>query len=486
MMKNGVSAPLVSVIIPAYNCAPYIREAVESALDQLDPPPEVVVVDDGSTDDTHQVLLPYLNRIQYVYQENQGQSAARNHGLHLSQGEYVVFLDADDILLPDTLSEKLACLEMEPSLGMIHSGVRLVDEKGEMLEDVEPWHDVPRLDLETCVLYKPVYVGAMMLRRIWLEHVGGFDPSLRWAEDVDLLLRLALGGCKMGWLHRPSVKYRQHDKSITQDAVQEAKHLEIVLDKFFARPEVPERIRRLEKNARYYGLIWAARRLYSMGQTEQIAELLRRSLSYSPYSFEQTIAEWMTEFTEEQALEGDPSEVGDWIPYLQSAVSPDRLPWARSQKLFRWWLEIWRFYVDDDDEECIGRLAAYRKLGPNDLIALTRSSLMMTPVHKMVNVVTRFWEDARVLGMVQGSQQYEVTALYLTAFGQAFMAGEWTMARRALFRAVRSSAHPRAVRSWLRFIHSALTYFVSQHEDAELENMPYRHQLGEEKNRVKI
>src|ERR671911_2120937 len=115
--QEGV-AGLVSVVIPCYNQAHFLGEAIESVLAQSYPRFEIIVVDDGSTDDTSKVAARYPG-VRYVYQNNQGVSAARNSGLARSEGEYVVFLDADDRLLPEALETGLKCLEARPECAFV-------------------------------------------------------------------------------------------------------------------------------------------------------------------------------------------------------------------------------------------------------------------------------------------------------------------------------------------------------------------------------
>src|SRR5918995_1252705 len=116
--EQEVVAGLVSVVIPCYNQAHFLVEAIESVLAQSYPRFEIVVVDDGSTDDTSEVAARYPG-VRYVYQNNQGVSAARNSGLARSEGEYVVFLDADDRLLPEALEAGLRCLEARPECAFV-------------------------------------------------------------------------------------------------------------------------------------------------------------------------------------------------------------------------------------------------------------------------------------------------------------------------------------------------------------------------------
>jgi glycosyltransferase involved in cell wall biosynthesis len=113
--------PLVSVIIPTFQSARYIVEAVESVLGQTYAPIEIIVVDDGSTDDTRERLRPYFDRLRYVYLENSGPSKARNHGVRLARGELIAFLDADDRWLSNKLETQIRCLMNEPTAALVHS-----------------------------------------------------------------------------------------------------------------------------------------------------------------------------------------------------------------------------------------------------------------------------------------------------------------------------------------------------------------------------
>ena len=115
--------PRVSVIIPTYNRAGYLCESIESVLTQTYTDYEIIVVDDGSTDDTEEVLQLWIadGTIHYVWQENRGESAARNHGIELAIGEYIAFLDSDDLFMPTKLEEQVAYLDNHPEVGMAHS-----------------------------------------------------------------------------------------------------------------------------------------------------------------------------------------------------------------------------------------------------------------------------------------------------------------------------------------------------------------------------
>ena len=296
-MLNNAEKAKVSVIIPTFNCDRYIAQAIDSVFAQTYRDYEIVVINDGSTDNTRQVLQPYLNKIQYIYQDNQGVSAARNRGIEAATGELVAFLDADDLFLPDKLAAQVAVFDEFPELGIVHSGWRRVNQEGNAIKDEEPWHKIPKLDLEAWLRWKPIgTMGTLMFRRPWLLEVGGFQPGLGHAEDVDLLLRLALRGCQADWLRQVSICYRQHDRNTMRDGLSQARSINMVLDKFFAEPELPLGVRLLEKQVRYNTLVWSSWYLYFTGFAGEMVAYLQRSWEYSPYLPVETAINWVESF----------------------------------------------------------------------------------------------------------------------------------------------------------------------------------------------
>lgn len=297
--------PKVTIIVPSYNCDRFLPDALNSVLRQTYQDYEVIVIDDGSTDRTPQVLQAYCqsmgDRLRVVRQQNQGVAAARNHGIELAQGEWIAFLDADDIFLPGKLAAQMQIAESygqtEPNLGMIHSGWYRVDAEGKILMAVEPWQQVPQLDLEHWLRWKPVLPSAMLFRRQWLERVGGFDRRFPPAEDTDLVLRLALLGCKTEWLRQITVKYRQHGDSAMHKGLPQANSLTAVIDQFFRQPHLPESIRWQEAHVRYDTLVWIAWYLHYTGHAAEMVNYLQRSWSYSPHPPLETLLHWADSFT---------------------------------------------------------------------------------------------------------------------------------------------------------------------------------------------
>jgi glycosyltransferase involved in cell wall biosynthesis len=184
------AAGLVSVVIPCYNQAHFLGEAIESVLAQSYPRFEIIVVDDGSTDDTSEVAARYPG-VRYVYQNNQGVSAARNSGLARSEGEYVVFLDADDRLLPEALEAGLECLKTHSGCAFASGRYRFIAGDGSFLKPQRRRF----VDKDSYVaLLRRNYIGppaAVMYRRAVFESVGGFDPPADMSADTDIYLRIA-------------------------------------------------------------------------------------------------------------------------------------------------------------------------------------------------------------------------------------------------------------------------------------------------------
>ncbi|MGL5875557.1 MAG: glycosyltransferase [Xenococcaceae cyanobacterium] len=297
-MSTFTKKPRVSVVIPTYNCDRYIVEAVKSVIAQDRVEWELLIVDDGSTDNTREVLQPYGDRLQYIYQKNQGVAAARNLGIRMARGEFIAFLDADDYFFPDKLAAQVAIFDEKPNLGLVHSGWQRVNSEGKPLLNVTPWEKIPDLNLETWLRWKPVLPSAMMFRREWLEYVGGFDPRFPPAEDTDLALRLALKGCLGTWLPKITVGYRQHEQSAMHKGLPQARSLTAVMDNFFAQPNLPEKVRLIENKIRHGTFVWIAWYLYHTGHLDEMLEYLQRSWQHTPYLPIETIAHWVESFAE--------------------------------------------------------------------------------------------------------------------------------------------------------------------------------------------
>ncbi len=201
-------SPLISVIIPVYNGERFLAEAIESVLSQQYEPIELIVVDDGSTDDTPQVAKSF-DDVQYIHQTNQGPASARNAGVDLSQGELIAFLDADDLWLPNKLGLQLAHLLDNHSLELINGFTQLM-----MLSEDE----AGRISFKPS--FEPFFapsLGSALVRRSVFAKVGCFDESLRYCDDIDWYLRARETDIAV-LFHQDVVQYyRQHEDNITRE-----------------------------------------------------------------------------------------------------------------------------------------------------------------------------------------------------------------------------------------------------------------------------
>lgn len=182
----------VTVLIPSYNYARYLPEAIDSALAQTHPHVEVLVIDDGSTDETPEVLSRYGDRIRSVRQENAGLCAARNRGLAEATHEFVVLLDADDVLDVKMIEESLKALErLRPPAAVVGHISRRIDEKGEAM----PFFGIPEKRSLDCTnldfLLVNRFAPIVLAHRATLQDCGGFDPAFRASEDRDLWVRVS-------------------------------------------------------------------------------------------------------------------------------------------------------------------------------------------------------------------------------------------------------------------------------------------------------
>lgn len=208
-MKN----PLVSVIIPTHNRGQFLDDAIQSALNQSWPHSEIIVVDDGSTDDTRERVLAYGPPVRYLYQPNQGAGAARNTGIAHSRGEYIAFLDDDDIWLPQKLERQVGALVTDPD-AVAYCLCAYVDQARNLLPE-EPRRIVVNGDVLTrCPEECWVAPSAMMIPRSCIEKAGMFDPSLRACEDWDFCVRLVMAGYTFANIPEVLVHKRLHSTNL--------------------------------------------------------------------------------------------------------------------------------------------------------------------------------------------------------------------------------------------------------------------------------
>ena len=505
MKTSETSHPKISIIIPSYNCAQYIIEAVESIFEQEYSSFEVIVVDDGSTDTTREVLEPYQERIRYVNQDNAGAAAARNEGIRLARGECIGFLDADDFFLPGKLTEQMAIFEHHPSAGAVFSGKRIVNRSGSCLSETEPWKWCDDFSLETVLLSLPAYLGSLVVRRSWVESLHGFDPELRQTEDLDFFWRLALAGCRFVWLPKVTVAYRLHETNNTNNGRMALAYKKRLLEKIFSQPDLPETIRLLEPQAWSRTLLWHTWRLFYTGCVGEIVPVLKELLSRYPHAVQdETLLAWMTRFQNwHQDYGRAPEDIRRLWPYIRQAIPLNDEIYERLERVFDWTLsqqahkeqrfyalpalwtylegieadlspnfppemlleckfgEIGRGYFQGHDTPCLfEKLSVVKQLPWEDVVRFFQYLISKNPSPITVPNLRRLCRDLQHSEIVPCSETYQFTPLYLTLFGQALLVHhEWQTAFEALYEALKTGGvHPYAFDAWGTFLKNALAY----------------------------
>jgi glycosyltransferase involved in cell wall biosynthesis len=213
-------SPKVSVVIPTYNSARFLGEAVQSVVEQTLQDWELIVMDDGSTDDTREVVAAFREpRIRYVHQENRGVSATINRGAGLARSAYIALLAADDVFLPEALEKATRAMDGPADVGFCYGQVRYMDEDGNELKLARQWPArsgimTARQVIMEVLSLRFILPSAVILRRSSFQEVGGFDENLDYGEDTELFARLAKR-YPVGYIADPLARRRKHKSAIT-------------------------------------------------------------------------------------------------------------------------------------------------------------------------------------------------------------------------------------------------------------------------------
>jgi len=274
MIKN----PMLSVIIPTYNRAHLISRAIKSVLNQTYQDFEIIVIDDGSTDNTEEIVKDFTDfRIHYIYHKyNQGVSAARNTGIKASRGEYIALLDSDDEWLPEKLSKQIKVLQSEsPEVGAVYSNLCYIDENGKSTNKLLN----PKKE---GYIYEDLFAGncvgppsTLLIRKECFNRVGLFDNLLNAQEDWDMWIRIAKY-YRFALIKIPLVKYRLHSNQISKNLGVKIITANRILVKY--TDELEKRPRVHSKHYFYIG-----NRLCHMGKTKEGQRYLLKAISLYPF-----------------------------------------------------------------------------------------------------------------------------------------------------------------------------------------------------------
>ncbi|PYS49191.1 MAG: family 2 glycosyl transferase [Acidobacteria bacterium] len=278
-----MDTPLVSVIIPTYNYAHFLSEAIQSVCDQTFRDFEIIVVDGGSTDNTREVVDRFGSRVRYIYQENLGPIVARNTGIEAARGEYLAFLDADDYWLPQKLERQVALMNERPQVALVYSTIYQFESKSGAIVGEYPvskcrqGHVLRDLYL-SCFVPSPT----PMVRKSVLTEVGCFDESIRYgSEDWELWMRVA-ARYELAFVPEPLAMYRYHASHRSKEGYlkREQQTLEVIEKAARLFPEELGSLRRRKLSMYLEDVGW-----YLMRQGERAEGLarLKRAIRCAPW-----------------------------------------------------------------------------------------------------------------------------------------------------------------------------------------------------------
>jgi tetratricopeptide (TPR) repeat protein len=269
-MLRSDSLSRVSVVIPTYNRSKLLRLTVESVLAQTYPNIEIIVVDDGSTDDTAAVMEQYAGRVTYI-KENHG-CGGRRIGLLAASGDYINFLDHDDLMMPTKVERQVQVLDSYPEIGLVHCGYYHIDEDGNRLEKIS---FLPDGTLKELVCSNSIWSGAPLIRRQCLAEIDGY-------YDWGMWLDIAQAGYRFTCIQEPLGAYRILPGSEMSNVSKMERIAFATLDRVFADPQLPAEVLAVKDTAYGNTRFWISCRYYEAGQWDAAQRNLAEAIALRP------------------------------------------------------------------------------------------------------------------------------------------------------------------------------------------------------------
>lgn len=266
----------VSIIIPTFNRRDYITIALDSVRVQTYKDYEIIIIDDGSSDDTKEVLKPYQENVRYFYQDNRGIPATRNKGIREAKGDFIAFLDSDDHWLPEKLERQIECFSKHPHYGMVATRCSCTTPEGKFLKKNRPGKSGWILT----DLFKANFIrtSSAMIKKECLEEIGLFDESLPECEEYDLWLRIAKQ-YPIGFIDEPLTVYTDNPQGVSTDSLAGRLQRLKVLEKDYLKECIPQALyrKRLASNYHYVG-----RHYLKQGEKREGKKYLKHAITLDP------------------------------------------------------------------------------------------------------------------------------------------------------------------------------------------------------------
>jgi glycosyltransferase involved in cell wall biosynthesis len=291
-----VTHPSVSVVVPAYNAQAFLEATLASLTAQTHPPREIIVVDDGSVDETPHIAHGAPSPVRLVRKDNGGVSSARNRGLAEARGDFVAFCDADDQWLPEKLETQLQVLRESPGASAAFTGALRVDQGGSLMEEI-PGPHLSRVSLTDLVEHREgripaVVASSLLVSQSQVEDVGGFDETLSDAADWDYAVRLRLRGPFCGPT-APLVRYRVHTGAMSRNLDLRAADMRRLFDKLEADERIRSEIGSRLPGARARNAVVMAAGFASTGSWLKALRWLLREGAKHPFALAEALASRM-------------------------------------------------------------------------------------------------------------------------------------------------------------------------------------------------
>ncbi|MBK7708123.1 MAG: glycosyltransferase [Acidobacteria bacterium] len=284
--------PTVTVVTPAYNQADFLRDTIESVLSQDYPNIEYIVLDDGSTDDTPKILAEYGDRVRWETHTNMGQTATINKGWSMTSGEIITWLNSDDTYLPGAISKAVEHFQKHPETGVVYGDTMMTDADGTHInksKSLPPFNYLKFVESWENTIVQP----SSFIRRKVLESVGNLDPTYYYFMDWDFWLRVGVY-FRIDYINETLSTYRLHAESKTvAQSIKAAPELEYMCKKYFARDDIPEDIRKVQKKA-FMNMYFLTAGYYLTGKDKQNAAKMADA-AFRKYPIGVFFANWTCE-----------------------------------------------------------------------------------------------------------------------------------------------------------------------------------------------
>jgi glycosyltransferase involved in cell wall biosynthesis len=277
-----VQSPTISIIIPTYNAAQYLGTTIQSVLNQTFKDFELLIVDDGSRDNTKEIVKEFDDkRLKYFYQKNKGKSQARNYGIFRSSGQFISFLDADDFYYKTKLKYLLDFLINNPQVGCVAGGVRRISENGQIISE-KKHQDNKLITIKDLLFGNSINVCSTLIRTEYVKKIKGFDIFLKRGEDWDFHYRLALSGCSIVVKKDIVCAYRFRQNAIDKTNDIYCRSMIAVTKKMFENEALPDNLKELKNYALSLTYLRLSARSYASNKMLLGMTNLQKAIQFDP------------------------------------------------------------------------------------------------------------------------------------------------------------------------------------------------------------